>query len=93
MKIRQTISGARICEHSWESTCSHSIPISLQYILCLVNNLHLDTTVTQVPTGMQRIQCLLQRKRMADDWLEVQNPTSKALKTCRPGIAIAITEL
>ena len=83
--------GTMICAHS---LIPHvTIPSSLQYISCLVNNLHLDTALAQVPTGMQRIQCLLQRKRMADHCLEVQKPSSKALKPRRPSIAIPITKL
>lgn len=51
----------------------------LQHLVNLINNLHLDTPITQVTTCVQRIQGLLQRKCVADKLLKIEDASSEAL--------------
>lgn len=61
----------------------HKLRISLHNfskdVVNLINDLHLDASVAQVTASVQRIQGLLERKRVANEWLEIEDATAEAL--------------
>lgn len=65
----------------------------LEYVVDLVNDLHLDASVAQVATCVQGIQCFLQRVCMADKRLEIEDASCKTLQTGRPSVTISVDEL
>lgn len=68
-------------------------PLAMSHLrIHFVDNLDLDAAIPRVGANLHRIHRFLQRHRVSDKLLQIEDLATKALNASRPRVAVAVDE-